>query len=186
MGKKLTFLGDLEGRNKVSIFAPSISCGWRNKMPFFKVLHTYQINRCPKFLTATKAWGFFVFGDWHSAVIQGDILAAVSNPLQGCIKRCTETYRECDRGESNLDSHHERNETDEVLRPCWFAHSLKTDSRSVENNQTKETPAAVGEKFFLALLLKGLFVHVRIYDWLFSCLYIQYILYSKYKVKYII
>ena len=110
-------------------------------------------------------------------------MAAVSNPLQGCIKRCTETYRECDRGESNLDSHHERNETDEVLRPCWFAHSLKTDSRSVENNQTKETPAAVGEKFFLALLLKGLFVHVRIYDWLFSCLYIQYILYSKYKVK---
>lgn len=113
-------------------------------------------------------------------------MAAVSNPLQGCIKRCTETCRECDRGESNLDSHHERNETDEVLRPCWFAHSLKTDSRSVENNQTKETPAAVGEKFFLALLLKGLFVHVRIYDWLFSCLYIQYILYSKYKVKYII
>ena len=110
-------------------------------------------------------------------------MAAVSNPLQGCIKRCTETYRECDRGESNLDSHHERNETDEVWRPCWFAHSLKTDSRSVENNQTKETPAAVGEKFFLALLLKGLFVHVRIYDWLFSCLYIQYILYSKYKVK---
>ena len=132
MGKNLTFLGDLEDRNKVPIFAPSISCGWRNKMPFFKVLHTYQINRCPKFLTATKAWGFFVFGDWHSAVIQGDILAAVSNPLQGCIKRCTETCRECDRGESNLDSHHERNETDEVLRPCWFAHSLKTDSRSVE------------------------------------------------------
>lgn len=75
-------------------------------------------------------------------------MAAVSNPLQGCIKRCTETCRECDRGESNLDSHHERNETDEVLRPCWFAHSLKTDSRSVENNQTKETPAAVGENFF--------------------------------------
>ena len=62
MGKNLTFLGDLEDRNKVSIFAPSISCGWRNKMPFFKVLHTYQINRCPKFLTATKAWGFLYLG----------------------------------------------------------------------------------------------------------------------------
>ena len=185
MGRNLTFLGDLEDRNKVPIFAPSISCGWRNKMPFFKVLHTYQINRCPKFLTATKAWGFFVFGDWHSAVIQGDILAAVSNPLQGCIKRCTETCRECDRGESNLDSHHERNETDEVLRPCWFAHSLKTDSRSVENNQRRPLRQLV-RNFFLALLLKGLFVHVRIYDWLFSCLYIQYILYSKYKLKYII
>ena len=59
MGKNFTFLGDLEDRNKVPIFAPSISCGWRNKMPFFKVLHTYQINRYPKFLTATKAWGFF-------------------------------------------------------------------------------------------------------------------------------
>ena len=59
MGKNLTSSGDLEDRNKVPIFAPSISCGWRNKMPFFKVLHTYQINRCPKFLTATKAWGFF-------------------------------------------------------------------------------------------------------------------------------
>ena len=62
MGKNLTFLGDLEDRNKVPIFAPSISCGWRNKMPFFKVLHTYQINRCPKFLTATKAWGFCIWG----------------------------------------------------------------------------------------------------------------------------
>lgn len=112
-------------------------------------------------------------------------MAAVSNPLQGCIKRCTETYRECDRGESNLDSHHERNETDEVLRPCWFAHSLKTDSRSVENNQRRPLRQLV-RNFFLALLLKGLFVHVRIYDWLFSCLYIQCILYSKYKVKYII
>ena len=184
MGKNLTFLGNLEVRNKVPIFAPSISCGWRSKMPFFKVLHTYQINRCPQVLDRNQGLGIFLFGNWHSAVIQGDILAAVSNPLQGCIKRCTETCRECDRGESNLDSHHERNETDEVLRPCWFAHSLKTDSRSVEI--IKGDPCGSWWEIFLALLLKGLFVHVRIYDWLFSCLYIQYILYSKYKVKYII
>ena len=80
-------------------------------------------------------------------------MAAVSNPLQGCIKRCTETCRECDRGESNLDSHHERNETDEVLRPCWFAHSLKTDSRSVENNQRRPLRQLV-RNFFLHFCLR--------------------------------
>lgn len=59
MGKNLTFLGDLEDRNKVSIFAPSISCGWRNKMPFFKVLHTYRINRCPQVLDRNQGLGIF-------------------------------------------------------------------------------------------------------------------------------
>lgn len=111
-------------------------------------------------------------------------MAAVSNPLQGCIKRCTVTCRECDRGESNLDSHHERNETDEVLRPCWFAHSLKTDSRSVENN--KETLRQLVRNFFLHFCLRD---SLSMYGSTIGCsvVYIfNIILYSKYKVIIII
>lgn len=101
------FCSHFEGVNIVSIFASSM-LRLAHEFALLLGLSDLPDMKSPKFLTATKTWGLFHFREIDIQQLYRETFWLLSyNPLQGCIKRGTETCRECDRGKSSLDLHHE-------------------------------------------------------------------------------